>query len=345
MVSTLYIHQIYSVDWNEQMNLVIEAINAKNWQQARANLKVIAEQNENYIQKASAQYQLGMMYYKGFDLQDYNVAKEYFEKAATQEYPGVREISDKFIQQAAKAQLGAMYYLGDGVAKNLATAKKYFDEVIAMGEHDKRAAADAKFYLGTMYLQGEGVNRDLVKAKEYLQKAAYQNDNRWAQAGAHYRLGLIDYLGNDFKNARDYFTIVANQDANIWAKAGAFYFLGKIFSTDTLGTKKDLAKAKNYLQQAASLKEGGFQEKAKELLEHVKEEQIKEEIKRIFTISGSETVEQTEVLQKAYAAYITGENLILWGDYKVAFYSLTKEQKNNIKNTLESKGLEIIELD
>ena len=73
--------------------------------------------------KDTAQFNLGLMYYKGKGVpQDYAKALEWWEKAAAQGH--------------AKAQtnLGVMYVKGQGVSQNALTAKEWFCKACDNGE-------------------------------------------------------------------------------------------------------------------------------------------------------------------------------------------------------------------
>ena len=69
-----------------------------------------------------AQFDLGMMYYKGEGVRhDYTKAAQWFEKSANQ---GLAE---------AQYNLGVMYNKGEGVRQNKATAKEWFGKACDNG--------------------------------------------------------------------------------------------------------------------------------------------------------------------------------------------------------------------
>lgn len=149
-------------------------------------LQYLAEQGN-----AEAQYDLGMAYIKGQNVQqNYQAAKEWLEKSAAQDYPG------------ALGFLGVMYQNGLGVRQNHAEALDLLNRAASKGDTDAMAS------LGQMYSDGEGVERDYSKALEYLKPAA--NAGNW---GAQYTLGAMYADGRgvpqDYVEAHKWFNILA----------------------------------------------------------------------------------------------------------------------------------------
>ncbi len=105
----------------------------------------------------------------------------------------------------AQFDLGALYHDGDGVAKDLILAKKWFEKAAAQGE------AHAEFNLGVMYYTGEGVTKDLAKARTLFEQASNQGNAR-----AQFNLGVLFYRGEgvkqDFAKAYALFTKSAMQN-------------------------------------------------------------------------------------------------------------------------------------
>lgn len=69
--------------------------------------------------------------------------------------------------------LGQMYRYGDGVPKDLAAARKAFEQAVADGDirggwNIDSSIARANFALAEMYANGEGVPRDQAKARSYM---------------------------------------------------------------------------------------------------------------------------------------------------------------------------------
>ena len=114
------------------------------------SLHVAAEQGD-----ASAQTDLGLLYYKGQDVpQDYTEAMRWFRKAADQEH--------------ARAQwgLGHMYEQGNGVARDLSEAAKWYRKAAERGD------TVAQWNLGAMYEWRDGVPRDYKLAHMWYNLAS-----------------------------------------------------------------------------------------------------------------------------------------------------------------------------
>ena len=104
---------------------------------------------------ANAQYNMGVLYDEGYGVeQDYAKAREWYEKAAAQNYP------------KAEHNLGIMYQSGHGVEKSSAQAAKWFKRA---AEHGEPAAQNN---LAVLYVRGEGVKQDLGEAARWAAKAA-----------------------------------------------------------------------------------------------------------------------------------------------------------------------------
>jgi len=138
---------------------------------------------ESYRVKAEAgdaesQFHLGMCYDKGFGVQaDKYKGVAWYLKASRQEHA------------AAQNNLGASYFLGEGVAHK--------DEAQAVFWYRKSAEhgfASAQFALGLCCLEGRGCPKDEVQAAQWFMKAAIQGD-----AEAEYRLARCYELGLGLK--------------------------------------------------------------------------------------------------------------------------------------------------
>ena len=105
-------------------------------------IKRLAEQGD-----ISAQFKLGVMYYKGQEIsQNYNEALNWFKKAAEQ---GLSE---------AQYNLGLVYYEGKGISLNYTKALKWFQKAAEQGTHT------AQFILAARYASGEVVPQNYIKA-------------------------------------------------------------------------------------------------------------------------------------------------------------------------------------
>ena len=101
--------------------------------------------------EASAQFDLGVMYYKGQEVpQDYAESFKWFRKAADQGLP------------EAQFNLELLCSKGQGVDKNFAEALKWFQKAAEQGY------PQAQFNLGVMYAEGEEVAQNNIKAYAWL---------------------------------------------------------------------------------------------------------------------------------------------------------------------------------
>src|SRR6516165_6331752 len=71
---------------------------------------------------------------------------------------------------SAMNSLGALYYNGQGVARDFAKAREWYQKAADKGD------AIAMTSLGWLYQNGQGVAQDLAKAREWYEKAADKGD-------------------------------------------------------------------------------------------------------------------------------------------------------------------------
>ncbi len=138
---------------------------------------------------ANCEARLGYMYDEGQGVrQDYNKAKEWYEKAA--------DLGSEW----AMNNLGAMYHDGKGVRQDYSKARELYERSAAQG------FARAQRNLGVMYEHGQSVRQDYSKAKEWYEKAAtglLGDEQAQCDLGVMYALGL-GVKQND-KTAREWF--------------------------------------------------------------------------------------------------------------------------------------------
>ena len=104
---------------------------------------------------ANAQYNMGVLYDEGYGVeQDYAQARDWYEKAAAQNY------------SKAEHNLGIMYQEGHGVPQSDAKAAEWFKRA---AEHGEPAAQNN---LAVLYVRGNGVRQDLAEAARWAAKAA-----------------------------------------------------------------------------------------------------------------------------------------------------------------------------
>jgi len=124
-------------------------------------LRLEAERGNN----ASAQYNLGLMYYYGEGVpQDFTQAVKWFRMAAEQ---GLAN---------AQCNLGVMYDEGRGVPQDFTQAVKWYRMAAEQGY------TPAQYNLGVMYNEGRGVPQDLVQAYAWFDLAATMAGMEWAIA-------------------------------------------------------------------------------------------------------------------------------------------------------------------
>jgi TPR repeat protein len=217
----------------------------------------------------NAQYQLAGAYYRGEGVpRDDGRAAELYRKVA--EHGNFK----------AQHNLGSMYLEGRGVKRDEAEAVKWFRMAAAQG------AALAQDTLGAMLAKGRGVPKDCKEAAQWYRKAAEQD-----LTAAQVHLGELYYFGDDGV-PQDYaaaapWILKAAEKGNVWAQntAGTMkedglgvavnleesvswyrkaaeqgdstgrFNLGRIYTVNTLGVKKDAAKA--YLWLTLSKEQGG----------------------------------------------------------------------------------------
>ncbi|MDZ4838138.1 MAG: hypothetical protein SGJ27_30515 [Candidatus Melainabacteria bacterium] len=91
----------------------------------------------------------------------------------------------------AKVAIGEMYYMGQGVPKNLCTAKKWFDQA---GRNDDPVA---RYYLGIMYANGECAKKDVRRAKMFFELA--EPGLELAKATNEDCVGYLKHLSTDLQ--------------------------------------------------------------------------------------------------------------------------------------------------
>jgi TPR repeat protein len=100
---------------------------------------------------ADAQYNLGVLYYKGEGVPENDAeAMRWFRKAAEQ---GLAE---------GQFGLGFMYYNGQGVPINYIEAMKWFRKAAEQGD------AEAQYHLGSMYYEAKGGPQNYIEAYVWM---------------------------------------------------------------------------------------------------------------------------------------------------------------------------------
>ncbi|MDP3888998.1 MAG: DUF5092 domain-containing protein [bacterium] len=202
--------------------------------------------------KISAQYKLGSFYYQGKGVKkNYDHARNFFEKAATQTLRPVAQIE-------AQMGLGRIYYDGGyGVDRDYNRAREFLEKA-ATQTVSPIAQAAAQLFLGKIYYDGGyGIEKDYNRAREFFEKAAPQTVNRAAQAAAQLFLGRIYYNGGygiekDYNRAREFFEKAAAQTVNPTAQVEAQIDLGRIYYDGGYGVDRDYNRTREFLEKAAT---------------------------------------------------------------------------------------------
>ena len=174
---------------------------AKDYKQAFPVCSRAAKQGD-----ASAQFNLGWMYYNGEGVpKNDREAVKWFRLAAEQG------------DASAQFNLGWMYYNGEGVPKNDREAVKWFRLAAEQGD------ASAQYNLGVMYDNGYGVPENDIEATKWFRLATEQG-----VAIAQYNLGRMYYNGEGVpKNDREavkWFRLAAEQGlADAQSHLGVMY--------------------------------------------------------------------------------------------------------------------------
>ncbi len=149
-------------------------------------LKLILAKKGN----ASSMVEVALMYRDGDGVsRSFTKAKEWLEKAATQDNP------------AAHFHLGLMHGFGEcGLERSPQKAIKHFDKATQCGHGRslffktqilaKEGDVSSMVKLALMYRDGDGVDRSFAKAKEWYERAAAHNN-----PDAHFHLGLMHGFG------------------------------------------------------------------------------------------------------------------------------------------------------
>lgn len=152
------------------------------------------------------------------------------------------------------SDFGVMYYHGNNVEKNIATAVKCFEWQIKQ-KKSTRAKAQAWYYLAGIHFLGcDGWPKNRELGLQFYALAANQTACKHVQAEAEAELGRICYYGVDqavdFKLTHDHFQQAALHKEESDAYSFACLHLGKMFLWGQYVTQ-DYEKARSYCKKAA----------------------------------------------------------------------------------------------
>ena len=156
---------------------------------------------------AAAQYNLGVMYYKGDGIpQNQSKAIEWFQRAAAQGHIKAEsnlkvmstnaavEILRKAANQGdqrAQYSLGLIYQTGESVHQDSAKAIDWYTKAANQGN------AEAQAMLGGMYYEGEGVPQNVTIAKEWFSKSCDNGDQNGCDAYREFNQEETVFIKND----------------------------------------------------------------------------------------------------------------------------------------------------
>lgn len=200
----------------------IAAFNRRDFKTALRIFQPIAEKGD-----VDAQVNIGMMYLKGWDVeQDFKEAIKWFLLAADQDFP------------AAQQNMGLMYMEGLGVEKNHTEAANWYRLAAEKGD------MMSQYNIGVMLRDGTGVKKDLNEAVKWLAKAAEQK-----HVAANFNLGVLYRDGTgvkqDYAKAAKYYGPIAEFGFSpAQFDLGLLYFKGN-------GVDKNYEKAEKWFRKAA----------------------------------------------------------------------------------------------
>lgn len=138
--------------------------------------------------RASAQWYLGWLYYKGSDGFPIDIPKaiELLESSVQTRHSKMafhflgecyrdmgffEKAFNSFVKAESWYYVGVCYNNGEGVTEDSSKAFESFSKCVANPD-DKDDLAAASYYIGYYYLTGDGVEKDQIKAFPFLEKAA-----------------------------------------------------------------------------------------------------------------------------------------------------------------------------
>jgi TPR repeat protein/predicted acylesterase/phospholipase RssA/ankyrin repeat protein len=212
---------------NSRAQLIMGRIQSdtRNYSEAIKWYKKAAEAED---EQKEAQYQLGLIYENGLDVEkNYNEAALWFTKAVKNGHDEaltrLRTIAKRG-NACGQVNLGILYQdacniiqndqKGCNIEQRDAKAVKWFRKSAEQGN------ADGQYHLGLMYESGRGVLKDDVEAAKWFKKAAEQG-----HANGQYRLGIMYEKGrgvkDDFYEAAKWLKKTAEQ-----GNLEGYYYLG-----------------------------------------------------------------------------------------------------------------------
>lgn len=142
----------------------------------------------------------------------------------------------------AMSELGRFYHEGLGVARDLQTAREWYEKGVKAGN------TECLSLLAQLYVLGQGVDRSLTKGMELFGRAAADGDvlgRLMMAASAEYGLGVAV----DGDVARQRYENIVNSHNN----PNAMYALGMAYENGWMGVSADPVVAREWFKRAARL--------------------------------------------------------------------------------------------
>ena len=205
VLATYALGKLYLIMSSENNDL--SPLSEQNYMEALEGFQKLLDKQLPSWQHSYICYRVGKMYDTGLGtLQDYTVARDYYEKAGENRFAyfalgnmykfgsGVEvnmSIAVSYYEKALECKgdmpfasyaLGQAYELGQGVKVNEQKAAQHYTQALAgfTAIYEKSHEDSISYRLGTMYLKGKGTDVDLAKAEKYLLESA-DNGNKQAQ--------------------------------------------------------------------------------------------------------------------------------------------------------------------
>jgi len=160
--------------YHKGFGVVIDLAESLNWYKRAAD--------QIWLSRSASMNNIGMIYFKGGPgvEQDLEEAVSWFRESA--------QLDD----EDAQFMLGTCYLKGDGIAKNLESARKWL-EMAGTGH------AEAQYYLGLMVIQGDGGAKVRTDGLSLVEQAASAN----SQKAIQFLSELDKLVASEFKNQMD----------------------------------------------------------------------------------------------------------------------------------------------
>lgn len=195
---------------------------------------------------------------------------------------------------AAQFQLGRLYFRGEGVAKNEASAIEWISKSAEQGNTDAIAS------MGFFYSQGAGVPKDEKKAVEWFRRGAEAGS-----ATCKLNLGLLLRQGKTIQLSNDESLRLMHEAADTGLPEAQSY-LGQLYFLGDRLLKPDYVKARPYVLKAA---EGG-DPAAQNIMGILSREGVGPEAEGKDSVAAEkwfrQAAEQNEVKAQANLAHLMG---------------------------------------